>query len=46
MNGAYRKGAVLRSDIVCVSEYYILMADLAVDLQNDQSAKSYVTPCS
>ena len=33
-------------DIVRVSEYNIHMADLAVDVQDDQSAKSFVTPCS
>ena len=33
-------------DIVRDLEYNIFMADLAVDVQDDQSAKSFVTPCS
>ena len=38
----YMKEIVLWIDIVRVSEYNIHMADLAVDVQDDQSAKSFV----
>ena len=33
-------------DIVCGLEYNIFIAGFAVDVQDDQSAKSFVTPCS
>ena len=43
---AYRKDTAPQIDIIRVSEYNIHMADLAVEVQDDQSAKSFVTPCS
>ena len=32
-------------DIVCALEYNAFIAGFTVDVQDDQSAKSFVTPC-